>query len=82
MTELADFVSADKLGVVGFCVLIVVALFREWIVTGTSHRRELEDKDRQIVEKDKAITALSEVGRTVEAVLESVRELAEKRRDK
>lgn len=79
MPELINFAAADKIGVVAFCVLIVVALFREWIVTGPSHRRELADKDRQLAEKDKALTALMEVGRTVEAVLESVRDLAEKR---
>lgn len=82
MPELIDFASVEKVGIVGLCVFIVVALFREWIVPGPTHRRALEDKDRQIDDKDRAIAALMEVGRTVEAVLESVRDLAEKRRDR
>ena len=81
-----DLSALDKIGVVGFCVLVFVALMRDWLVTGPSHRREVEDLREQIrnlrrvVEvKDAQLDRLSEVGRTVEAVLRSIKEMAERR---
>lgn len=37
-------------GIVGFLCFTIVAFLREWIVVGASHRRQLEDKDKEINE--------------------------------
>ena len=80
MTELVDFSSADKITVVSLCVLIVVAFFRGWIVPGPTHRQIVDDKNQQIADLTAANTTLMEFGRTTNAALESVADLAEKRR--
>lgn len=82
-----DFSSLDKVGVVAFCVLIVLAFIKGWIVPGPAVDRQLKDKDEQISNlrkivdvRDEQLERLSEVGRTVDAVLQSIKDLAERRR--
>ena len=75
-------VDPSSVGVVGLCVLFVLALGRGWIVT----RREANDirhdrdewraesrlKDAQLAEKDKQLGHMGEVGRTVDHVMRSL----------
>jgi len=75
-------VDPSSVGVVGLCVLFVLALGRGWIVT----RREANDirhdrdewrtesrlKDAQLAEKDKQLSHMGEVGRTVDRVMRSL----------
>lgn len=78
---LPDFDSLDRVGVVGLCVFIVLALFLEWIVPGRSHRREVDSKERENGFLRETIKEFSEVGRTVEAFMDSVKKQAEAKRD-
>lgn len=38
----------NGIGVVGLVILFAIALAREWLVTGPSHRREIASRDRTI----------------------------------
>ncbi len=49
MTDVVlDPANLTRLGVVGLMAIIVTALIREWLVPGTSHLRQLAEKDAQI----------------------------------
>jgi len=75
-------VDPSSIGVVGLCVIFVVALARGWIVT----RREANDirhdrdewraesrlKDAQIVEQNKQLDHLEAVGHAVDAVMRAI----------
>lgn len=75
-------VDPSQIGVVGLCVLVMVALARGWLVT----RREANDirhdrdewrsesrlKDVQLAEKDKQLDHLEEVGVAVNAVMRAI----------
>ena len=66
----------NGIGVVGICVLILLALARGWLVTGRElanvvhdrdeWRTESRIKDQQIAEQAAQLEHLAEVGRTVE----------------
>lgn len=69
-------IDIERLGVVGLCVLIVVAIARGWLVTSRELANVVHDrdewraesrlKDQQLAVKDEQLGHLAEVGRTVE----------------
>ena len=70
----------DKVGTVALCVFAVVALMRGWVVPGSWVRSRLAEKDEQITRLNESVDRTLEVGRTLETVLSTVRDLAEQRR--
>lgn len=63
----------NGVGVGALLVLLFWMLAKEHLVTGPAHRRELADKDRQLLGKD---TQLALKDATINSLLESVRNYA------
>ena len=73
----------SSVGVVGLCVLFVLAIAKGWLYTATQYRDATHDrdewraesrlKDAQIAEKDEQLRHMAEVGRNVLAIMRAVR---------
>lgn len=79
MTEFLSPAVFEKVGVIGLCVFCVVALMRGWVVPGKWVQSRLDEKDAALARERASVDRLMEVGRTLEAVLTSVKDLAERR---
>lgn len=85
--SIPDITSLNGVGVVGLCVFVMLCLFFEVIVSGRTHRRALAAKDAEIATlkgvidvQNEHLSELKEVGHTVDSMLRSITDLAQRRR--